>query len=725
HGLDFSTFGHQELPSLTRNRRSVPYLSLTPSAKSIDAQPRLGLATGTAFCYHPGTRGKQSRRASTTTASATQAPGDTRLDPCAWGQVSELEITNPEKSTATHPTRCRILLPPSDAHVVPASAIATHPPCSLPLFFETSRLTVRSPVFPRLHPLPLDHAALRYPDDSKPVANLGYSLLIGSEPQHPPQRPTCARATHIQPLATMWRRTYLFLVLIRLWFALSPSYLHPDENFQGPEVIAGQIFSYPVRHTWEFTSENPIRSVAPLWPVYGLPMLLLRWLWIGNGQDGEIPPIAVFWTLRVLMFLTSFVLEDWAIHELIQSPRHRRVAVLLVASSYVTWTFQTHTFSNAVETLVVAWCMVLIQRIVESPQQASLLASTVLGVMAVFGIFNRITFPAFLLIPGIRLVPHFYNRPSSFLVMAFAGLATASLAIGIDTAFYLTDPITWTDLVSRPVITPINNLLYNMAPENLAQHGLHPWYQHLLANIPQLLGPAAVLLFTQPHLSLRLYSAISGIFVLSIFQHQEARFLLPTVPLILSSVQLPRNRRALQLWAAVWVVFNVFFGVLMGIYHQGGIVPGQVFMSKQPDATNAIWWKTYSPPIWLLNGKNEVLTTHDVMGLDGESLLKQLADLATCDTPADRRNREYLKEKEGTYLVAPASATWLDPYLPNKGLEGLRFREVWRYDRHLNLDDLDWGEDGVWNTLKRVIGRRGLVAWRVTKSCGGGGTGER
>ena len=37
----------------------------------------------------------------------------------------------------------------------------------------------------------------------------------------------------------MWRRVYLLLVLVRLWFALSPSYLHPDENFQGPEVIAG------------------------------------------------------------------------------------------------------------------------------------------------------------------------------------------------------------------------------------------------------------------------------------------------------------------------------------------------------------------------------------------------------------------------------------------------------------------------------------------------------
>ena len=64
------------------------------------------------------------------------------------------------------------------------------------------------------------------------------------------------------------------------------------------------------------------------------------------------------------MFIISFVLEDWAIHELVPSPRHRRVAVILVASSYVTWTYQTHTFSNSVETLVVAWCLVLIERIV-------------------------------------------------------------------------------------------------------------------------------------------------------------------------------------------------------------------------------------------------------------------------------------------------------------------------------------------------------------------------
>ncbi|OTB02276.1 glycosyltransferase family 22 protein [Hypoxylon sp. CI-4A] len=536
----------------------------------------------------------------------------------------------------------------------------------------------------------------------------------------------------------MWRRTYLLLVLVRLWFALSPSYLHPDENFQGPEVIAGQIFSYPVRLTWEFTSDHPIRSVFPLWPVYGLPMLLLRWLWIGNGNDGEIPPIAVFWTLRVLMFIISFVLEDWAIHELVQSPRHRTTAGLLVASSYVTWTFQTHTFSNSIETLVVAWCLVLIERILEASvgyaedfphvritkltpellQTSSFAASTVLGIVAVFGVFNRITFPAFLLIPGLRLIPHFIRRPLSLIVMAASGLMTVLIAVSLDTSFYTPHSITWSDLYRNPVITPLNNLQYNLSPSNLAEHGLHPWYQHILVNIPMLIGPAVVLLFTKPLLSLRLWSAISGIFVLSIFQHQEARFLLPSVPLLLSSVRLPKKKRRLNIWVGAWVCFNMIFGLLMGVYHQGGIVPAQVFLSNQPDATQAIWWKTYMPPIWLLNGKNAVLKTRDVAGMAGDQLLEELDRIATCDTPADRRNREYLKESNGTYLVAPLSSTWLDPYLDNKGLDGLRFREVWRNSKHLNLDDLDWGEDGVWPTLKRVIGRRGLAAWRVTKSCG-------
>lgn len=180
----------------------------------------------------------------------------------------------------------------------------------------------------------------------------------------------------------MWRRTYFLLVLLRLFIALSPTYLHPDENFQGPEVLAGtraspprpacithpsasnagRVFPYSVHQTWEFTSDRPIRSMFALGPVYGLPMTILHWLWEGSGH-GLVPPATVFYTLRAIMFALSFVLEDWAVHELVESPADRRYAVLLVASSYVTWTWQTHTFSNAIETIVVLWSLVLIRRI--------------------------------------------------------------------------------------------------------------------------------------------------------------------------------------------------------------------------------------------------------------------------------------------------------------------------------------------------------------------------
>jgi len=59
----------------------------------------------------------------------------------------------------------------------------------------------------------------------------------------------------------------------------------------------------------------------------------------------------------------SFVLEDWALYELLPTPRQRRVGILLVASSYVTWTWQSHTFSNSIETLLVLWTLVLLHRI--------------------------------------------------------------------------------------------------------------------------------------------------------------------------------------------------------------------------------------------------------------------------------------------------------------------------------------------------------------------------
>lgn len=296
-------------------------------------------------------------------------------------------------------------------------------------------------------------------------------------------------------------------------------------------------------------------------------------------------------------------------------------------------------------------------------------------------------------------------------MILFGSLATF-IAICLDTNFYAKVPVTWSYLFSHPTITPFNNLNYNLASENLALHGLHPWYQHSLINLPQLLGPATLLLFLQPLASLRLYSAVSGIVVLSFFKHQEARFLLPTIPLILSSVKLPKQRIPLRIWGGLWISFNVLLGLLMGVYHQGGVVPAQVFLSKQVDATHAIWWKTYSPPIWLLNGKNEVLDTHDLMGIKGELMIEEVVQLATC---LPKSGKELT---EATYLIAPTSATFLDKYTANQ--TDLHFEEVFIYEKHLNLDDMDFGDDGFWSTITRVIGRRGIAVWRVTKNCPGG-----
>ena len=60
----------------------------------------------------------------------------------------------------------------------------------------------------------------------------------------------------------MWRLVYLFLLFVRVYFALSPSYLHPDEIFQGPEPVAGMASSN-IGHTAQWLTFVP-RIPLPL-----------------------------------------------------------------------------------------------------------------------------------------------------------------------------------------------------------------------------------------------------------------------------------------------------------------------------------------------------------------------------------------------------------------------------------------------------------------------------
>lgn len=63
------------------------------------------------------------------------------------------------------------------------------------------------------------------------------------------------------------------------------------------------------------------------------------------------------------MFALSLIFEDGAIYELTDFPSQRSSALFLVGSSYVTWTWQMHTFSNSIETLAVLWSLVFIKRL--------------------------------------------------------------------------------------------------------------------------------------------------------------------------------------------------------------------------------------------------------------------------------------------------------------------------------------------------------------------------
>lgn len=314
--------------------------------------------------------------------------------------------------------------------------------------------------------------------------------------------------------------------------------------------------------------------------------------------------------------------------------------------------------------------------------------------------------------------------------MAFSSFF-ALFAIAVDTLFYQPSSgksfrTLFATLLKSPTITPLNNLSYNAQASNLAEHGLHPHYQHFLANLPQLLGPAFVLLLVQLYpltrgktvaifSNPRFTSALGGATLLSLFPHQEPRFLLPCVPLLLTCVRIPTNRRHNRLFWISWIVFNSFFAVLMGIYHQGGIIPTQIAIPNlvntysAPGTTSAtvFWWKTYPAPRYLLGSPNTtIIDTVDLMGVPPTEVVARVdSNVPQCHQLFGRKGLE-------TFLVAPLSAPSID-WLAN----GLGAEKIWTYRRHINLDDLDIGEDGILGTLSRVVGRRGISVWKMGRAC--------
>ncbi|CAO3567073.1 unnamed protein product [Mortierella alpina] len=338
---------------------------------------------------------------------------------------------------------------------------------------------------------------------------------------------------------------YLLLLAFRIFNALSPGYIHPDEFFQSAEITAGNILVLSAITT-------------------GIPYLLLK-TWIGTDADHFVTSRALFITQRLAFVLISLII-DWAIVKMArQIRRSPSIALLLVSSSYVTLAYHTHPFSNTVETVILALCATVLGSIILDhdasmspaasspastdpasttvptgnqsstsakidPRPTPMALSFVLGVLFAVGTFTRITFVVYGFPLGVMFL--YLNFKAAFtqnrtilagaskfiaacLPLALGLVAMSAFAVLVDSMYFhkliiynisngvrlslrdilITHPKDWHQLSYKGslTLTMWNNLRYNLDEKNLAEHGLHPRFFHLFLNFPVLFGNLALI----------------------------------------------------------------------------------------------------------------------------------------------------------------------------------------------------------------------------------------
>jgi phosphatidylinositol glycan class Z len=441
------------------------------------------------------------------------------------------------------------------------------------------------------------------------------------------------------------RTQYLLLALLRFVLALTAwGVVHPDELFQSVEVrhaarprplrdpklrgrcapagcitpttcspgsskpptpaaAASPLLSPPARHCGSSLRLPP----PPPAPPRLNPLAQLQQLAAYAGLGFTVGGWAFFLVSRLWMACASFLL-DYSLLLLLRrtNPAHALRHLLMFASSWPVLVFCTRPFSNTLEAIAVALVLLL----VSSPGTGTVgrASSLALAACAVVGVWIRVTTLAFLAPSALY---HFARllkaRQFALLLHSVAAIAlTAAALVLIDTRFYAAHSNS-----TAITVTPWNLFLYNSNTENLATHGLHPRMTHAAVNVPMLLTAAAPALYHKlfasvRHLARREMSwfhldallastLILGIAALSLFPHQEPRFLLPLlVPSIalLSSSGAFSSRRMRYAWTAMNAVLLLFWG---GV-HQAALIPVLHTLSSRASGCSIVVAGTYSAP---------------------------------------------------------------------------------------------------------------------------------
>ena len=118
------------------------------------------------------------------------------------------------------------------------------------------------------------------------------------------------------------------------------------------------------------------------------------------------------------------------------------------------------------------------------------------------GLFTRITFITFVLPILIHIAYEMVTRRNhrdGFSLSSWIGLITPPFVAAITTASALValDSFYFRGSILDLTFTPYNFLVYNLSPENLAEHGIHPRWLHLVVNLPMILGPPLLIIGVQ------------------------------------------------------------------------------------------------------------------------------------------------------------------------------------------------------------------------------------
>ncbi|XP_009072469.1 PREDICTED: GPI mannosyltransferase 4, partial [Acanthisitta chloris] len=428
------------------------------------------------------------------------------------------------------------------------------------------------------------------------------------------------------------------------------------------------ILSLQVYYPWEFLSSSPCRTVVFPLMTSGVTYWMLKCLKQLDICSSCINSYTLLVSPRLLFTLFSFIL-DYSVYRLASFwEADPWKALVLLAGSYVTLVFYTRTFTNTLEGLLFALLMVLVSSRKPNGRLAEPTNSPLIGVVTTAGFFNRPTFLAFALMPLLYWAgsivdsrKRIKNAINHFLKLILCACFTAIVFITADT-FYFTSVS-----LDNLYITPFNFLSYNLNPHNLALHGSHPRVTHFAVNGIMLFGILHVLAIGAGFKMLRKYvyqllrvktnyrvllvhskgnpTLLLFYFVplafLSLFSHQEPRFLIPLIlPLVLFSAS---QDRAVK-WKHLIVVFNILGAFLFGCLHQGGLIPCLFHLeqlihspasSNHPRHYTLLFAHTYMPPRSLLNIKKTDMHVEviDMAGAGEETLcqtVEQQAKNFTC-----------------------------------------------------------------------------------------------